>query len=142
MRYQLTIITDAPETLDGLQPGQWIAYGGARGRFMGHRNGCAWIAWGSTATKRFHRFAAAFAVAAVTVSASIAPAAASAPRAFVMNSQGGVIACRLAATDTEVEYCAGEIDNPAADPRRFDCRKAEVDSEFQFCGLPYPRRRR
>jgi len=59
-RYRAAIATDKPETLTGLQPGQWINYNGARGRYMGRRNGCQWIAWGGTATKHFDRFAAVF----------------------------------------------------------------------------------
>lgn len=59
MRFQPTIRTDAPETVRA-QPGQWIDYEGCRGRYMGQRNGNAWIAWGRTATHRFNRFARAF----------------------------------------------------------------------------------
>jgi hypothetical protein len=59
MRYQPAIRTTAPETVRA-QPGQWIAYGSARGRYMGQRNGCAWIAWGDTARRRFPAFAATF----------------------------------------------------------------------------------
>jgi hypothetical protein len=60
MRYQPAIKTSAPHELRNLQPGQWIDYDGARGRFMGVRRGSHWIAWGGTATKRFARFAAIF----------------------------------------------------------------------------------
>lgn len=60
MRYQPAIATNAPETLRGLQPGQWINYNGAAGRYMGQRHGVQWIAWGATARKRFARFAAVF----------------------------------------------------------------------------------
>lgn len=59
-RYVPAIATDAPESLRGLQPGQWINYQGAIGRYMGQRNGCQWIAWGATARKRFVKFAAVF----------------------------------------------------------------------------------
>jgi hypothetical protein len=58
-QYTAAIRTNAPETISA-QPGQWIDYNGARGRYMGRRNGCVWIAWGSTATERFARFAAIF----------------------------------------------------------------------------------
>lgn len=60
MRYRATVETSAPETLRDLQRGQWIRYDGARGRFMGWRNGVIWIAWGRTATHAFERFADAF----------------------------------------------------------------------------------
>lgn len=63
MRYRPTIATNDPHNLalfGRLQPGQWIAYGSARGRFMGVRNGTVWIAWAATARKRFADFAAAF----------------------------------------------------------------------------------
>jgi hypothetical protein len=60
MRYVRAIVTSEPDKLAQLQPGQWIDYAGARGRYMGERNGCKWIAWGSTATRRFSRFAATF----------------------------------------------------------------------------------
>lgn len=63
MRYQPAIKTSAPETVVA-QPGNWIDYEGAIGRYMGRRNGCVWIAWGSTATKRFQQFAAIFKQAA------------------------------------------------------------------------------
>jgi hypothetical protein len=54
------IVVKRPQMLRGLRPGQWIEYEGATGRYMG-RVGCTvWIAWGSTATKRFAQFAAAF----------------------------------------------------------------------------------
>jgi len=59
-RYLPTIRTNDPDTLDGLHPGQWIDYQGARGRYMGRKNGSVWIAWGGTARKRFDRFALAF----------------------------------------------------------------------------------
>jgi hypothetical protein len=72
--------------------------------------------------------------------ASIPAAAQSGPRAFYLNQWGGVNGCHLAATDTQVEYCAGEIEAPALNPARFDCRKAEVLSEYQFCRKPLPRR--
>jgi hypothetical protein len=67
MRYQKVVIVSAADELGmpnwatiGLQAGQWIKYNGAKGRFMGFRNGTVWIAWGSTATKRFATFAKAF----------------------------------------------------------------------------------
>ena len=59
MKYAPTIRTSTPETVTG-QPGQWIDYNGALGRFMGRRNGVTWIAWGATARRRFPAFAAAF----------------------------------------------------------------------------------
>jgi hypothetical protein len=58
--YFPTIDIKRPQMLRGLQPGQWIRYEGARGRYMGRLGGVVWIAWGSSATKRFHIFAAAF----------------------------------------------------------------------------------
>lgn len=58
-QYLPTIRTDKPETISA-QAGQWIDYQGARGRYMGRRNGCVWIAWGATATRRFARFAAIY----------------------------------------------------------------------------------
>lgn len=71
-------------------------------------------------------------------------AAADQPRGFVLNQWGGVVSCQLErnplATAKMVAWCAG-ASVPSADPARFDCRKAEVDSEFRFCGLPYPTRR-
>ena len=60
MRYVPTIHTDKPETLTGLQAGQWINYNGSRCRYMGRCNGTIWIAWGNTATHRFRLFAKAF----------------------------------------------------------------------------------
>lgn len=57
MRYVPMIHTNAPESLD-CQPGQWIDYEGARGRFYGRAGGVTWIAWGATARRRFPRFAA------------------------------------------------------------------------------------
>lgn len=58
-RYQPAIATSAPERLE-CQPGQWINYNGAVGRYMGRRKGTVWIAWGATARKRFPAFAATF----------------------------------------------------------------------------------
>jgi hypothetical protein len=58
-RYAPAICTDKPETISA-QPGQWVNVNGAKGRYMGRRNGCIWIAWGTTATQRFPRFAAIF----------------------------------------------------------------------------------
>lgn len=55
-RYLPMIETDAPETLSA-QPGQWINYQGARGRFYGRSRGTVWIAWGKAATHRFPTFA-------------------------------------------------------------------------------------
>lgn len=60
MLYQPTVYTSAPETLRGLQPGQWINYDGTTGRFMGITRGSIWIAWSETARKRFPLFASAF----------------------------------------------------------------------------------
>lgn len=59
-RYLPAVATSAPETLADLQPGQWINYNGAQGRFMGRTRGTVWIAWGATARKRFARFASAY----------------------------------------------------------------------------------
>ena len=67
MRYVPMIHTSNPELLSGLQPGQWINYEGAKGRYMGRKNGCVWIAWNGTAAKRFHIFARAFRTSAVLV---------------------------------------------------------------------------
>lgn len=59
---------------------------------------------------------------------------------FVMNDQGGIIRCSRAITDSQVEFCAGEIDRPELDPAEsFNCAEAEVDSEYDFCRIPYPR---
>jgi hypothetical protein len=58
--YFPTIQVKRPQMLRGLQPGQWIDYEGRRGRYMGRTGVVVWIAWGSTATKRFAQFAAAF----------------------------------------------------------------------------------
>lgn len=59
-KYLPTISTDAPETVRA-QPGQWISYQGARGRYMGvSRAGNVWIAWADTARKRFAKFARVF----------------------------------------------------------------------------------
>lgn len=80
--------------------------------------------------------------ACLTLSLLSIPAAASQEQ-FFMNQWGGLNTCSRATTDLEVEQCAGEL--PAgspADPSRFDCRKAEVDTEYRYCGKPYPTRRR
>lgn len=55
-RYLPTVATDNPEALH-CQPGQWISYQGALGRFYGHARGAVWIAWGATARRRFPTFA-------------------------------------------------------------------------------------
>lgn len=60
MKYQAAIRTNRPEMLRDLQPGQWIDYAGAKGRWMGERKGVKWIAWGATASKRFSAFANAY----------------------------------------------------------------------------------
>lgn len=60
MQYRPAIKTSRPELLHSLQPGQWIDYAGAKGRFMGLRKGVTWIAWGKTATHRFPAFANAY----------------------------------------------------------------------------------
>lgn len=60
MTYRKTVRVNKAEDIRDLQPGQWIDYDGARGRFMGIRNGVHWVAWGSTATKRFATFARAY----------------------------------------------------------------------------------
>jgi hypothetical protein len=63
------------------------------------------------------------------------------PRAYFMNQWGGLNDCRRAATDTEVEWCAGELPaSSSANPARFDCRKAEVDAEYRYCRKPFPHR--
>lgn len=61
-RYLPAVVTRDPATLEGLQPGQWIAYDAgfatpSRGRFYGRRNGLVFIAWGRAATHRFPTFA-------------------------------------------------------------------------------------
>ena len=60
MRYTTAIKTSTPETIEGVQPGQWINYDGARGRFLAVRNGVVWIAWGRTATHNWPRFVEAY----------------------------------------------------------------------------------
>lgn len=64
---------------------------------------------------------------------------------YVLNDQGGVVSCDLEhnpfVTAKMVAFCSGAR-IPSADPARFDCREAEVQSEFDFCGLPYPTRGR
>lgn len=57
-RYLPTVATRDPHNLpDTLQPGQWIDYAGARGRWHGRARGVVWIAWGATARRRFATFA-------------------------------------------------------------------------------------
>lgn len=86
----------------------------------------------------------AAALAALPTVAASAPAARQ-PRAFVLNQWGGVVSCDFThnplATRRMRAYCAGAA-IPAADPARFDCRTAEVDSEFRYCGRPFPVRAR
>lgn len=80
-----------------------------------------------------------------TLSLTTIPAAACQypSRDFFMNSQGGLNSCSRAATDIEVEWCAGELPvSSPANPARFNCRQAEVDSEYQYCNRPYPKARR
>lgn len=60
MKFRPIIRTNAPETLAGLQAGQWIDYEGTRGRYMGHNGRTVWIAWSGAARKRFPQFAAAY----------------------------------------------------------------------------------
>jgi hypothetical protein len=85
--------------------------------------------------------AAAGGIATAALIALISPADAAQPRAFFLNLDGGVNSCTHAATDTEVEWCAGELPNTSpANPARFDCREAEVDTEYRYCGKPYPKR--
>jgi hypothetical protein len=60
MKYQPTIRTSNPESLSGLQAGQWIDYEGVTGRYMGRTKASVWIAWSGTARRRFPAFAAAF----------------------------------------------------------------------------------
>lgn len=86
------------------------------------------------------RYAATI-LAIAALSATQAEAAPRDPGTFLLNVHGGVITCRLARAASERAFCAGET-IPARDPARFDCRKAEVTSEFDFCGKPYPRRAR
>lgn len=65
------------------------------------------------------------------------------PRQFFLNQWGGINRCTRATTDTEVEWCAGELPTTSpANPARFDCRKAEVDAEYEYCGKPFPKRHR
>ena len=65
------------------------------------------------------------------------------PQEFFLDDQGGINRCSRATTDVEVEWCAGELPaSSTANPARFNCRESEVDSEYDFCGLPYPKRRR
>lgn len=57
-RYLPTVRTSAPHALpDALQPGQWIDYDGALGRWHGRARGVVWIAWGKAARKSFPTFA-------------------------------------------------------------------------------------
>lgn len=61
MRYTATVKISRASELKGLHAGQWISMDGARGRFMGIGDGgSVWVAWGSTATKRFAKFASAY----------------------------------------------------------------------------------
>lgn len=83
----------------------------------------------------------AFAATIAALSAAQAEAAPRDPGAFLLNVHGGVITCRLARAASERAFCAGET-IPARDPARFDCREAEVASEYEFCGKPFPRRAR
>lgn len=82
---------------------------------------------------------AALALAAI----SAAPAGAAGQPGFVLNQWGGVVRCDFShnplATHRMRAFCAGRRIR-AADPARFDCRKAETDSEFDFCRRPYPTR--
>lgn len=75
--------------------------------------------------------------------ATMPAAAADAPRSFVLNQFGGVNSCDLShnplATARMVAYCSGATVR-SADPARFDCRKAEVDAEYRYCGKPFPTR--
>lgn len=80
----------------------------------------------------------AIAAAIAALSVARAEAAPRAPGAFLLNVHGGVITCRLARAASERAFCAGET-IAARDPARFDCREAEVASEFDYCGKPYPR---
>jgi hypothetical protein len=64
-------------------------------------------------------------------------------RDFFMNQWGGLNACHRATADTEVEWCSGEAPTTStANPARFNCRHAEVDAEYEYCGKPFPKRRR
>lgn len=65
-------------------------------------------------------------------------------RAFYLNQWGGVNSCvRDAGTDGEVAWCAGDLPPSSRyNPSKFDCANAEVDSEYKFCGKPFPRRAR
>jgi hypothetical protein len=61
MKYATRTITDQPETLQGLQTGQWIDYQGSRGRWIGRSGATIWIAWGgSTIGSRWVRMVAAY----------------------------------------------------------------------------------
>ena len=60
MKFQKAVKTSKPETLRGLQSGQWIDYEGAKGRFVGVRHGIIWIAWGKSATSYFTTFVRAY----------------------------------------------------------------------------------
>jgi hypothetical protein len=83
-------------------------------------------------------------VACLALGLATIPAAAS-ERAFVLNPDGGINSCDLShnpyATAKMAAYCSGAT-VPSADPARFDCSKAEVDSEYRYCGKPFPRRAR
>jgi hypothetical protein len=65
-------------------------------------------------------------------------------RDFFLNDQGGVNQCvKSAATDGQVEWCAGDLPPSSRyNPARFNCREAEVDSEYMYCGKPFPKRRK
>ncbi len=59
--YTKAVSFSAARELQGLQPGQWVLLDGTqRGRFMGFKNGTVWVAWSTTATKRFSKFAEAY----------------------------------------------------------------------------------
>lgn len=62
---------------------------------------------------------------------------------FFRNQWGGLNLCSRATTDVEVEWCAGQLPaSSPANPGKFDCRKAEVDVEYMYCGKQPPKRRR
>ena len=87
-----------------------------------------------------NRYAACI-LAIAALSAAPAEAAPRDPGTYLLNVQGGVITCRLDRAPSERAFCAGETVS-AREPSRFDCREAEVDTEFEYCGKPFPRRPR
>lgn len=66
MRYTKAVTISSAAELRGLHAGQWIIMDGTRGRFMGFTANSVYVAWGTTATKRFKKFAAVFKANAAT----------------------------------------------------------------------------